>query len=68
MRMRLLHWPADRAGDTFYTLGSIEEDRPNVISLLATAGSCSDRGIGRRGLRVAKTLEPDVVVEEVLRV
>jgi acetylornithine deacetylase len=71
MRMRSLPWPHDpELGETFYTLGSIEGGiAPNVISPLATAevmfrivGSADDV------LRQVRTLEPDVVVEEVLRV
>ena len=71
MRMRSLDWPHDpELGDTFYTLGSIEGGiAPNVISPLATAeimfrivGSADDV------LRDVRSLEPDVVVEEVLRV
>jgi acetylornithine deacetylase len=71
MRMRSLGWPSDpELGDTFYTVGSIEGGiAPNVISPLATAevmfrivGSADDV------LREAKTLEPEVVIEEVLRV
>jgi acetylornithine deacetylase len=71
MHMRTLNWPRDpELGETFYTLGSIEGGiAPNVISPLASAevmfrivGSADDV------LREVKTLEPDVVVDEVLRV
>jgi acetylornithine deacetylase len=71
MRMRSLHWPRDpELGDTFYTLGSIEGGiAPNVISPLATA-EVMFRIVGSADevLREARTLEPDVVIEEVLRV
>ena len=71
MRMRSLDWPRDpELGDTFYTLGSIEGGiAPNVISPLATA-EVMFRIVGPADdvLRDVKLLEPEVVVEEVLRV
>jgi acetylornithine deacetylase len=69
--MRSLQWPSDpELGATFYTLGLIEGGiAPNVISPSASAevmfrivGSADDV------LRVARTLEPLVTIEEVLRV
>jgi acetylornithine deacetylase len=71
MRMRQLQWPGDPdLGETFYSIGLIEGGvAPNVISPRAQAevmfrlvGSADDV------LRQAKTLEPDVTIEEVLRV
>ena len=71
IHMRTMNWPSDpELGETFYTLGSIEGGiAPNVISPSATAevmfrivGSADDV------LRVARTLEPAVGIEEVLRV
>jgi acetylornithine deacetylase len=71
MRMRSLKWPSHpELGDTFYTLGLIEGGvAPNVISPSASA-EVMFRIVGEADevLRVARTLEPDVEVEEVLRV
>ena len=71
MRMRQLQWPADpELGETFYTIGLIEGGvAPNVISPRATA-EVMFRIVGSPDdvLRQAKTLEPDVTIEEVLRV
>jgi len=70
MRMRSLKWPSDpELGDTFYTLGLIEGGiAPNVISPSASA-EVMFRIVGDAGevLRVARVLEPDVAIEEVLR-
>jgi acetylornithine deacetylase len=71
IRMRSLEWPSHPdLGQTFYTLGLIEGGiATNVISPSASAevmfrivGSADDV------LAVARTLEPDVTIEEVLRV
>jgi acetylornithine deacetylase len=71
VRMRSLKWPSDPdLGETFYTLGLIEGGiAPNVISPSASAevmfrivGSADDV------LRTARTLEPELTIEEVLRV
>lgn len=71
MRMRRLHWPGDpELGETFYSIGLIEGGiAPNVISPLARA-EVMFRIVGSPDdvLREAKTLEPDVTIEEVLRV
>jgi len=71
MRMRSLTWPADPdLGKTFYTLGLIEGGiAPNVISPSATA-EVMFRIVGSADevLGIARTLEPDVTIEEVLRV
>ena len=71
MRMRRLQWPGDpELGDTFYSIGLIEGGvAPNVISPLARA-EVMFRIVGSPDevLRQAKTLEPDVTIEEVLRV
>ena len=71
VRMRTLKWPSDpQLGETFYTLGLIEGGiAPNVISPSAWA-EVMFRIVGPVDdvLRVARTLEPDVAVEEVLRV
>ena len=71
VRMRALQWPSDpELGSTFYTLGLIEGGiAPNVISPSASAEAMF-RIVGSPGevLRIAKTLEPAVSVEEVLRV
>ncbi len=71
MRMRSLKWPSDpELGDTFYTLGLIEGGiAPNVISPSASA-EVMFRIVGPADevLAVARALEPDVTIEEVLRV
>ena len=71
VRMRTLKWPADRElGETFYTIGLIEGGiAPNVISPSASA-EVMFRLVGPAEdvLRVARTLEPAVAIEEVLRV
>ncbi len=71
VRMRSLKWPSDaELGDTFYTVGLIEGGvAPNVISPSAWA-EVMFRIVGQADevLRVARTLEPDVAIEEVLRV
>ena len=71
VRMRTLRWPSDpQLGETFYTLGLIEGGiAPNVISPSAWA-EVMFRIVGPvdEVLRVARTLEPDVKIEEVLRV
>jgi acetylornithine deacetylase len=71
IRMRALEWPSDpELGRTFYTLGLIEGGiAPNVISPSASAEAMF-RIVGSADevLRIAKTLEPDVSVDEVLRV
>jgi len=71
LRMRSLQWPSDpELGSTFYTLGLIEGGiAPNVISPSASAEAMF-RIVGSPDevLRIAKTLEPAVSVEEVLRV
>jgi acetylornithine deacetylase len=70
-RMRQLQWPADpELGETFYTIGLIEGGvAPNVISPSASAETMF-RIVGSPDavLQVARALEPDVSVEEVLRV
>jgi acetylornithine deacetylase len=71
VRMRSLTWPSDpELGATFYTLGLIEGGiAPNVISPSATA-EVMFRIVGSADevLATARTLEPDVSIEEVLRV
>jgi acetylornithine deacetylase len=71
MRMRRLQWPGDpELGETFYSIGLIEGGiAPNVISPKASA-EVMFRIVGSPDdvLRQAKTLEPDVTIEEVLRV
>lgn len=71
MRMRSLKWPGDaELGDTFYTLGLIEGGiAPNVISPSASA-EVMFRIVGPADdvLRAARALEPEVAIEEVLRV
>jgi acetylornithine deacetylase len=71
VRMRSLKWPSDRElGDTFYTVGLIEGGvAPNVISPSAWA-EVMFRIVGPADhvLRVARALEPEVAIEEVLRV
>ena len=71
IHMRTMDWPSDpELGETFYTLGSIEGGiAPNVISPSATA-EVMFRIVGSADevLRVARTLEPAVGIEEVLRV
>jgi acetylornithine deacetylase len=71
VRMRSLQWPSDRElGDTFYTIGLIEGGiAPNVISPSAWA-EVMFRIVGPADdvLRVARVLEPDVTIEEILRV
>ena len=71
MRMRQLQWPGDpELGETFYSIGLIEGGvAPNVISPHASA-EVMFRIVGSPDevLRQAKTLEPDVTIEEVLRV
>jgi acetylornithine deacetylase len=71
VRMRGMKWPSDAdLGDTFYTIGLIEGGiAPNVISPSASAEimfriSSSADAV----LETARALEPDVTVEEVLRV
>jgi acetylornithine deacetylase len=71
VRMRGMKWPSDAdLGDTFYTIGLIEGGiAPNVISPSASAeimfriSSSADEV-----LETARGVEPDVTVEEVLRV
>ena len=71
MRMRRMQWPGDpELGETFYSIGLIEGGiAPNVISPIAKA-EIMFRIVGSPDdvLRQAKTLEPDVTIEEVLRV
>jgi len=71
IRMRSLKWPSDPdLGETFYTLGLIEGGvAPNVISPSASA-EVMFRIVGPADevLRTARALEPDVAIEEVLRV
>jgi acetylornithine deacetylase len=71
VRMRTLKWPSDRElGDTFYTIGLIEGGiAPNVISPSASA-EVMFRLVGPAEdvLRTARRLEPEVAIEEVLRV
>jgi acetylornithine deacetylase len=71
VRMRSLTWPSDPdLGETFYTLGLIEGGiAPNVISPSASA-EVMFRIVGSADevLRIARTLEPSVTIEEVLRV
>lgn len=71
IRMRTMTWPSDAdLGPTFYTTGLIEGGvAPNVISPSASAEvmfriSTSADAV----LAAARALEPDVTVEEVLRV
>jgi acetylornithine deacetylase len=71
VRMRTMAWPSDAdLGQTFYTTGLIEGGvAPNVISPSASAEvmfriSTSADAV----LAAARTLEPDVTIEEVLRV
>ncbi|HEX6465372.1 MAG TPA: M20/M25/M40 family metallo-hydrolase [Vicinamibacterales bacterium] len=71
VRMRGMKWPSDAdLGQTFYTIGLIEGGvAPNVISPSASAEvmfriSASADAV----LETARALEPDVTVEEVLRV
>jgi acetylornithine deacetylase len=71
IRMRQLRWPGDpELGETFYSIGLIEGGvAPNVISPHASA-EVMFRIVGSPDdvLRQAKTLEPEVTIEEVLRV
>ena len=71
VRMRTLKWPSDpELGETFYTIGLIEGGiAPNVISPSAWA-EVMFRLVGPAEdvLRAARTLEPAVTIEEVLRV
>jgi acetylornithine deacetylase len=71
VRMRSLAWPSDQdLGETFYTVGLIEGGiAPNVISPSAWA-EVMFRIVGDANdvLRRMRTLEPDVTIEEVLRV
>ena len=71
VRMRTLTWPSDPdLGTTFYTIGLIEGGvAPNVISPSATA-EVMFRIVGSADevVRIARTLEPEVTIEEVLRV
>jgi acetylornithine deacetylase len=71
IRMRTLRWPSDpELGDTFYSIGLIEGGvAPNVISPSAWA-ELMFRIVGPADdvLRVARTIEPDLTIEEVLRV
>ena len=71
IRMRTLKWPSDpELGDTFYTIGLIEGGiAPNVISPSAWA-EVMFRLVGPAEdvVRVARTLEPEIAIEEVLRV
>jgi acetylornithine deacetylase len=71
IRMRAMTWPSDAdLGETFYTTGLIEGGvAPNVISPSASAEvmfriSTSADAV----LAAARALEPDVTIEEVLRV
>ena len=69
--MRSMRWPGDPdLGQTFYSVGLIEGGiAPNVISPSATA-EIMFRLVGSPDdvLRIARTLEPRVSIEEVLRV
>lgn len=69
--MRSMQWPFDPdLGETFYSIGLIEGGiAPNVISPSATA-EIMFRLVGSPDdvLRIARTLEPRVSIEEVLRV
>jgi acetylornithine deacetylase len=71
LRMRRLRWPSDpELGETFYTIGLIEGGiAPNVISPAATA-EVMFRIVGSADevIETARALEPDVAIEEVLRV
>lgn len=71
LRMRSLEWPSDpELGPTFYTIGLIEGGiAPNVISPSAWA-EVMFRIVGSADAVVlaARALEPDVTIEEVLRV
>lgn len=71
VRMRQLRWPGDPGlGETFYSIGLIEGGvAPNVISPSASA-EVMFRIVGPADdvLRAARELEPDVTIEEVLRV
>jgi acetylornithine deacetylase len=71
IRMRSLEWPSDpELGRTFYSIGLIEGGiAPNVISPSASA-ELMFRIVGSADevVRIAKTMEPAVTVEEVLRV
>jgi acetylornithine deacetylase len=71
VRMRTLRWPSDpELGETFYTLGLIEGGiAPNVISPSAWA-EVMFRIVGPADdvIAVARTLEPQVAIEEVMRV
>lgn len=71
IHMRSMAWPIDpELGETFHTLGFIEGGiAPNVISPSATA-EVMFRIVGSADevLATAKTLEPAVRIEEVLRV
>ena len=71
IRMRGMRWPGDpELGETFYSIGLIDGGiAPNVISPIATA-EIMFRIVGSPDdvLRQAKTLEPNVTIEEVLRV
>ena len=71
IRMRTLAWPSDpELGDTFYTLGSIDGGiAPNVISPFAQA-EVMFRIVGAADevLQIARGLQPQLEVEEVLRV
>lgn len=69
--MRSIQWPSDPdLGETFYSIGLIEGGiAPNVISPSATA-EIMFRLVGSPDdvLRIARTLEPRVSIDEVLRV
>ncbi|HYT68645.1 MAG TPA: M20/M25/M40 family metallo-hydrolase [Vicinamibacterales bacterium] len=71
IRMRTLRWPGDpELGETFYTIGLIEGGiAPNVISPSASA-EVMFRIVGSadKVLHTVRALEPDVDIEEVLRV
>ncbi len=71
IRMRTLRWPGDpELGETFYTIGLIEGGiAPNVISPSASA-EVMFRIVGSADevLHTVRALEPDVDIEEVLRV
>lgn len=71
VRMRQLRWPGDpELGDTFYSIGLIEGGvAPNVISPSASA-EVMFRIVGSPDevLAVARQLEPQVAIAEVLRV
>jgi acetylornithine deacetylase len=71
IRMRSIGWPADpELGQTFYSIGLIEGGiAPNVVSPSASA-EVMFRIVGPAGevIAAARALEPQVTIEEVLRV